>query len=274
MARKQSEKEKAMQATAQRTELERRAVEKLHQLITETFEQIAMLGYEQHLQDEFLRFSSIKNKRLLQHYLEQLRRLLYSIIENYAQMATEVVRRFFPFIEEITIADILNRESHGKTAKQRIAIYTQRLKMEMEAWIAAAVSIGVDMATLVQTFNAQSRNPYSNPIFSAAMKRLRNSGETAAASRLRTGGVSYGTGIYVSAEASLNRLARYLVADSFRLAQFLAFGSTPGIKGYIVGRGSSYPCDLCDSMAGFHPLGYEELPPYHANCCCWAMPAT
>lgn len=38
-------------------------------------------------------------------------------------------------------------------------------------------------------------------------------------------------------------------------------------------RGSSYPCDLCDSMValGWQLVGNAQLPPYHPNCCCYAV---
>ena len=46
-----------------------------------------------------------------------------------------------------------------------------------------------------------------------------------------------------------------------------------GAVGYYVFRGSSYPCDLCDSACGFHPLtDMSFFPPLHPHCCCGAVP--
>ena len=42
------------------------------------------------------------------------------------------------------------------------------------------------------------------------------------------------------------------------------------MKGYHVLRGSSYPCEICDSHTGiFYPISDEDnKPQYHAHCCC------
>lgn len=51
------------------------------------------------------------------------------------------------------------------------------------------------------------------------------------------------------------------------------FKQDDSIEGFYVMRGSSYPCDLCDSMVGFHPITDENLlPQYHAHCACIAVP--
>ena len=59
----------------------------------------------------------------------------------------------------------------------------------------------------------------------------------------------------------------------YALAVDAAYVSSFGTQFYLVKRGSSYPCALCDSMRGIHS-GWDELPPYHKNCCCIAIPVT
>lgn len=263
-----TEKQKAMAATAKRTEIERRAVAAIHRKIVETFERIVELGYGEHLQAEMFRLSRINNKEELEKALNELRMYLYMVAENSSVQAADIIKDNYGNIVPLAITTYLNREANGKTPKQRLAIYTNRLKMEMESWITAGLLLKMGEKSLVSAFNGQSEHPYHNDVFDAA--RAKNT--AVAATRLRTGGVSYGIGQYVSAESYIKRLERFMIADSFRLAQFLTFGSMDGVIGYHVGRGSSYPCSLCDSMTGFHPKGFEELPPYHANCCCWAMP--
>lgn len=76
----------------------------------------------------------------------------------------------------------------------------------------------------------------------------------------------------MSAYNSIDRLTRFAISSAWMLALFNEMQSSKAI-GYYVMRGSSYPCDLCDSMVGFHPLEDEDgKPPYHANCCCIMVP--
>ena len=46
-----------------------------------------------------------------------------------------------------------------------------------------------------------------------------------------------------------------------------------GAEGFYVMRGSTYPCDYCQSYVGFHQIDEAEaFPPQHANCACFAIP--
>ena len=135
-----------------------------------------------------------------------------------------------------------------------------------DAEIAAALALGIGNTELRTLWMAYRTKPFSNPVFNEARRM------GLAASKLSGGKISYGAGKYASAENNLVRLQRSTVAQAMRLSDWEIF-SRKGAVGYYVGRGSSYPCSLCDSMVGFHHIiDITQMPPYHANCVCWYYP--
>ena len=258
-----------MRLLEKRVALEEELIKVLRTHIRETFNKIVELGYAEQIEPMMFRFSHMRRKEELTELLEELRMFLYMIAEEYSQQAVDMVERQYGSVVPLEIHDYINEKKNDKTLKQRIAIYTERFKMEAEGWIATGLLLSMTASALKKEFDLNAAHPYSDPYFIKASNITlgRNS-----ATRLVTKGISYGVGLYVGAENALVRLERYTLADAFRLAQFFSFASRDGLIGYYIGRGSSYPCETCDDETGFRPLGFEQLPPYHANCKCWAAP--
>lgn len=82
----------------------------------------------------------------------------------------------------------------------------------------------------------------------------------------------YGRGEPISSQNALDRMLRYAIADAWMHWGWLDALSR-GARGYFVVRGSSYPCDECDSHTGiFYPIADEDSKPqYHLNCCCMVV---
>lgn len=74
----------------------------------------------------------------------------------------------------------------------------------------------------------------------------------------------------MSAFNLLDRLTRFTIASAWMYA-YISEMESRGCIGFYSMRGSSYPCDLCDEMKGFHKLD-DAYPPYHANCKCIMIP--
>lgn len=82
----------------------------------------------------------------------------------------------------------------------------------------------------------------------------------------------YGRGVAISSLTALTTITTYAVGDAWMYYGWLD-AAERGAKGYHVLRGSSYPCDICDSHTGiFYPIDDEDnRPPYHAHCVCFVV---
>ena len=230
------------------------------------FHELCALGYTGAITPLDFQFNKLNSKEEINRIIDDFVAWLY---EQELVVCNETIKEVsdtydtpIPFLAE----DYINDESYEKTLKERIRIYSNRFKYEAEAWIASGLLLGMTTAGLESEFETFMYKPYNNPTFVRASLK-----KGVKATRLASGGKSYGVGKYVSSISSLVRLARATVADTFRRAQFYSFKEM-GITGFYVYRGSSYPCSLCDSMVGFHDFKYAELPPYHNNCVCYAVP--
>lgn len=244
------------------------AEKQLKDEIKSAFENLVGLCYNSNLRAELFKLSKIHDIEKLKQILRKFREAIFMLIYTTSQEVVKNVDNGYNNIVVFDLEKYINREVNGKTAKQRINTYTNRLEYEFESWIAAAMAVSLPKQKLVDTWEQYRTKPYTNPIFAKAV----SIGEYSA-TRLATDGISYGVGQYTSAENALTRLARYSIEDAYRMGQFNAWNNAEKkLIGYQIGRCSSYPCQLCDDMTGFRAPQYAELPPYHARCCCWAVP--
>ena len=156
--------------------------------------------------------------------------------------------------------DYFYREIKGKTFNQRLNIYNNRLKHEIEAFVAASLIQGLTKTKFIKTYREQYKNPYNNSI-------ITKSGQTAA---VRSSGVTYGVGRSNVAFNMLNNLSRHAIADTWMHAD-MERAISKGAIGFYSYRGSSFPCETCDDMTGFHTFA-DPYPPYHQRCVCFAVP--
>lgn len=265
-----NEYEKAQAVIRRRLEIESALLRALRAECVRVIMEIASLGYASEMAGMEFRLSNCGKYEDILDLLGELRLWIYMNVTHYSQMAVDVVEEHWKPVVPLVADEYANREIHGKTLKERVAIYVNRLKSEAEMWIAAGLVGGMSLKKLEKEVREWVEKPYSSRLFLAASAA---GGHTTAGSvRLRRGVPHFGAGQLRGAVASLARLGGWVVADMVRMAEFLAWGSDSRVTGYRVYRGSSYPCSLCDMMTGFHPKGFEELPPYHARCCCFAVP--
>lgn len=264
MAKTLNRKEqRAKQLLQRRTEDESALCAAIRAAIRQCFSKLVEMGYGWLYAPEKFRFSDMHNADELNATLQKLRTAIFMLMERHAQFAIDTIEDEYGSAAHIAAGDIINKEQFGLTAKQRIAKYTDRFKYEAEAWIAAGLVLGINRNRLERLFSANAKDPYGNSTFQEARKR------SPLATRLQSNGKSYGRGQIISAQGSIERLAQSMESWAWREAE----RNIPHVAGWIVGRGSSYPCDLCQSYVGFHKDSID-LPPYHANCRCWAYPLT
>lgn len=230
------------------------------------FDILSRIGYASSLPPKMFQFSKLQNETEVQKAVTDLVMWLYFNVVDLADKVIADTAAAYAVPLSLRASGFINQPLGGRTLRQRLRIYARRLLFEIEAWTAAGLLLGLSRQRLRDEFIQNSAHPYSNSLF-----RRASSIPSVAATRLRRHGKSFGVGQYSSAESSIIRLIRSTVASAHRQAAFQAFRKL-GIAGFQVRRGSSYPCSLCDSMVGYHPLRFAELPPYHPNCCCIAIP--
>lgn len=82
----------------------------------------------------------------------------------------------------------------------------------------------------------------------------------------------YGKGVPVSSKVDIEFITTSAVAAAWNEWEW-RMASAGGAIGYYIERGSSYPCEECESHTGmFYPISDKEhLPQYHRNCRCFVV---
>lgn len=161
--------------------------------------------------------------------------------------------------EDNGISEYMDGIHYGKTYRERVDEQVDRLVGDMGRILAAAEFLKMP-ARLVES---EWENPY---FVSGAVMRANAKGA----------GIdipSYGRGIPLSGAEQLLRNIDNTIALAWGYEDYDC-ALRNGALGFYVFRGSSYPCDTCQSQCGvFHPMEESALshPPYHGNCVCYVV---
>lgn len=235
----------------QRLEAEGSMRHNLELYMKEAASRIADISYMYKIPPKLFRFSADKE---LEREVDEVIRWLKSKIEE----ATYILATAYGEEKDRDIIAFITAENHGKTFAQREDIYCQRFKYELEGIIAAGLLLEIGKDNLVRSIGTYIKMPYANPIFREALK------EHSSATRLQTGGISYGVGRAVSMFNALDSLTGYAVMQGWMKHWGILHA---GATGFFSRRGSSYPCGTCDNMVGYHPIE-EYRGGWHLRCKC------
>ena len=191
---------------------------------------------------------------------------LYAIIEKYSYKNMDFAKAKNNREDDLDIIGYINRPIKGQDINGRLATYSENAKLEFESFIAAGLLLSKPTNAVINEFQAHYASPYGSPMIRDSWSEK---GAKIAAIRLLTKGVSFGAGKYVSSFNSFDRLGRGTTNFGFNYADN-EYMKRNGAIGYVVYRGSSYPCDICDNNRGFHPISDISLP-VHSRCCCYAV---
>ena len=217
--------------------------------------EIVRISYKYKIAASQFRFSANPLlQREVDEVLARLREMLYEYTETLSRAVDEE--------QKDDIIAFINEETYGHTLKERINIYTNRYKYELEAFVAAGLLSKKSIERLVETIKTNLSNPYNNQLFRNTVVK-----GGMVATRLATGGISYGRGHSNSARNLLNTLLRNTIGSAW-MNIYGANAYKNGAVGYYSFRGSSYPCGFCDSQVGYHPIqDYQGI--WHNNCRCY-----
>lgn len=164
--------------------------------------------------------------------------------------------------------------------QQTLDGYLNRYLYDLEALVAAyklrmEKYPSLKQSTVIAQIKSAQRSVYTTPAVVSAMRGVNQM----QARYIRTHGVHRDNiplpivGRSSSNANNVISMAKQTMQMAWMKEYMNEMSDMDGIAGYYVMRGSSYPCDYCQSFVGFHPIqDTDSLPLYHGNCRCFAIP--
>lgn len=153
------------------------------------------------------------------------------------------------------ILPLILGENHGQTFDERLNDYCGKYRDELMLLIGVGLFLGIAESALIKSIGENLKHPYAN-------KLLADGIETP---------LTYGRGRTNSMFIALSGLTKYGIESAW-MRHWELSTSADGAIGWIVQRGSSYPCSQCDDNCGFHSVDEGTNLPVHPSCCCFAVP--
>lgn len=153
-----------------------------------------------------------------------------------------------------TILPFILGENHGMTFDERLTDYVGKYKNELLLLVGAGLLLGIGKSALVKSIGDNLRQPYANPMLKDGIEAP----------------LTYGRGKSNAMYNAIGSLTRNGIAGAW-MKNFYIETHKNGCIGWLVQRGSSYPCEICQAYVGLQ-TSEENLPPFHLNCVCYAVP--
>jgi hypothetical protein len=160
----------------------------------------------------------------------------------------------------------------GKNNKGLRQSLIERLRMflkDIEAMIVATRLAKIPESKAVTLIKSNIHTAYQIPGMQSAFKNA----SLFEAEYIRSRGVKRGN--VGSSNSEANNIFRFvkMAVQMAWMKYHRDLYEEQGAVGYYVLRGSTYPCELCQSKVGFHPIDDTDgFPMYHANCQCYTVP--
>lgn len=160
----------------------------------------------------------------------------------------------------------------GKGNKALKASLEDRLRMflkDVEAMVVAANVAKFDVTKAVTIIKSNLHTVYQMPGMQAAF----GNASLYNAEYIRSRCVKAGYRGNSNSEANnIDRFVRMTVQMAW-MHYHQQLYEEQGAAGYYVLRGSTYPCELCQSKVGFHDISDKDsFPPQHYHCVCFTVP--
>lgn len=249
MQPKQSDIDKAKEYIRQRLGAELSMITALESLMKDASRKIVMVVYEDRPQIGNFLFSDLSAKA--QYKIEQIIRWLRESTEECFNA------RCIPAEEQDNENILLwvKRGKNGITFDSKLDEYLNKFATELETLIDAGLFLGLTSSVVARSIGLNLKHPYVNPDLIDGMGR----------------NISYGRGRTNSMYTAISNLTRFGIASGWNRSK-LERENKRGALGWVVKRGSSYPCDICDDNCGFYPSIDMVNLPVHPHCCCYAVP--
>jgi len=161
-------------------------------------------------------------------------------------------------------------ERNGDTLEGRVNKRCHTLFNEVFAVYTAGRLLGWNETSLLSSIKANFEHPWQNEVLVAVREKINRGEIDADISDFEE--AHYGKGVEISSMGALQTMLGYAIADAWTWWQY-EDAKEKGAKGYHVVRGSSYPCEICQSAAdSFHLIDdTEHIVPLHRHCVCYIV---
>lgn len=163
----------------------------------------------------------------------------------------------------------LHQRIGDKTFDERISERVHTLYDEVFTVVMIGLLLGKSERNILSTIIESMATPWQNPILVEFREKVQK-GEVAVPEGVDINERHYGKGVPVSSFVALTDITVYGVSSCWSQYDYLAHKDTAA--GFYVYRGSTFPCDECDSHVGFHTIDdVGALPLYHNHCMCYVV---
>lgn len=157
--------------------------------------------------------------------------------------------------------DWIGSERYGKSYAQRLGVYTNRLKMELEAYIAVGAVKGFSQLEISNWFMSNIESPHTNNDILDAVGYA-----SVRASSILTVGV----GGIASAYKSIVRLNEDMLIQGYHISNNTTWGKL-GMFKYVRTMGDSLVCARCEANVGLIFPAQEPVVQVHNHCRCYEV---
>lgn len=192
--------------------------------------------------------------REIQAIMSQLRADIY----KYEKASASLVAKELDSSVKVPTERYLAAKQAGKTFKQRTYIYTERFKKDIVNLARVGQVQGLNKSALKSMVKSSYQDPYSSSLMNRAIK----SGKAKIHIPIYGKGISKSGYMQVLKNIRDTSSLMWSYADNW-------YASRNGALGFYVYRGSSYPCDTCQSHVGWLHNMDDDMPPYHSHCVCF-----
>ena len=245
----ESDIEAAKAYLRQRLDAERSMSANLEIIMREAAKQIVEVCCSANANPQTFRYSDLPLR--VQWDIDEVIEWLREMIEDYFETLAVADHEEN---KDIILPFILG-ENHGSTFDERLTDYCDKYRDELMLLIGAGLFLGVTKSALAKSIGDNLKHPYANQLLAEGIDAP----------------LTYGRGKSNSMYNAIGDLTRYGIAQGW-MRNWELTTAKDGCIGWIVRRGSSYPCDICNDNCGFHSIDEGTNLPLHGHCACFAVP--
>lgn len=248
-----TEKERATNYATKRMQAQRNCVTHINDILYSAAKSIVSLSATYRNGNRLEREANFLSKAT--SVIERVDEKIEKYIVSYSKTSCKILGVSTDAVDEYLAGSI-----YGKTLQERSAMYLSDFAKDIVNMVKAGIFMGYDNDKILSAIRSGYKDPYATSVITKAQKKNFNIVTP-----------SYGKGVYHSAYQNIIRNARGIISLAWSAAE-KQYGEENGAVGFVVRRGSSYPCEVCnDEVAkGVQLLeGTGSLPPFHTRCCCY-----
>lgn len=235
-------------------------------LMEDAAAQITIIAYRYGIDPERFQLASSYNEKMMEEVstvLDELEDDILDLTLSYATKCTDD-KEDKNLLALWVLALGRNNQGLRKTLENRLWM----LSRDIEAMLVATKSAKYNSTKAIQHIKSYLHTVYTMP----EMKPLFRMSQKYKATYIRSKGIKYGNVGSSNSEANnIVRFGRTTVQMGWMHYQQQQ-AEDDGAAGYWVGRGSEYPCRICDENCGFHTIDEGIGLPVHPSCQCYAIP--